>query len=82
MGANGYSFIVDNNGRVLYHPDLRPLDDGSQYSLRLKPKYSSVDITEVELPEIEVTASETEQDINTNLLLDVRGFEYLARNED
>lgn len=70
LGANGYSFIVDNNGRILYHPDLRPLDDGSQYSLRMKPKYSSVDVAEVELPEIE-TSSESEQDINTNLLLDV-----------
>ncbi|GIY65048.1 hypothetical protein CEXT_424721 [Caerostris extrusa] len=25
LGVNGYSFVVTNNGFVLYHPDLRPL---------------------------------------------------------
>ena len=25
LGVNGYSFIVNNNGHVLYHPDLRPM---------------------------------------------------------
>lgn len=25
LGVNGYSFIVNNNGHVLYHPNLRPL---------------------------------------------------------
>lgn len=53
LGVNGYSFIVDNNGRVLYHPDLRPLSDNGQYSTSLKHKYNSVDLTEVELPEID-----------------------------
>ncbi|XP_052864386.1 voltage-dependent calcium channel subunit alpha-2/delta-4 [Anopheles cruzii] len=53
LGVNGYSFIVDNNGRVLYHPDLRPMSDGDQYSATLKHRYNSVDLTEVELPEVD-----------------------------
>ncbi|XP_049277922.1 voltage-dependent calcium channel subunit alpha-2/delta-4 isoform X1 [Anopheles funestus] len=53
LGVNGYAFIVDNNGRVLCHPDLRPLSDNDQYSATLKHKYNSVDLTEVELPEVD-----------------------------
>jgi hypothetical protein len=51
LGANAYSFIVDNNGRILYHPDLRPLSDNGDYVASLKPKYHSIDLAEVELPE-------------------------------
>lgn len=67
LGVNGYSFIIDNNGRILYHPDLRPQTDGSQYSSTLKPKYNSVDLTEVELPEIDSNTNDR-HDGNSNML--------------
>merc|ERR1719216_809950 len=44
LGVNGYSFAVNNNGYVLYHPDLRPM-----FQEILKPNYNSVDLQEVEL---------------------------------
>ncbi|EDW51852.1 GM14254 [Drosophila sechellia] len=73
LGPNGYSFIVDNNGRVLYHPDLRPLGDANQYIDQLKPKYASVDITELELPETEFGNNNEPIEINKNLLNEMRG---------
>ncbi|XP_017839483.1 voltage-dependent calcium channel subunit alpha-2/delta-3 isoform X1 [Drosophila busckii] len=45
LGANGYAFIVTNNGYVLFHPDFRPIFQG----YILKPAYNSVDMIEVEL---------------------------------
>lgn len=78
LGVNGYSFIIDNNGRILYHPDLRPHSDGSQYSTTLKPKYNSIDLTEVELPEVDPSSNE-KLDENTNMLLDVRKT-FLRKN--
>ncbi|XP_072758498.1 voltage-dependent calcium channel subunit stolid isoform X2 [Anoplolepis gracilipes] len=63
LGVNGYSFIVDNNGRVLYHPDLRPL-----YEETLKPTYISVDLSEVELAEYDGPSTP----LNNSLLLDLR----------
>uniref|UniRef100_A0A1I8NBR2 VWFA domain-containing protein n=2 Tax=Musca domestica TaxID=7370 RepID=A0A1I8NBR2_MUSDO len=72
LGPNGYSFIVDNNGRVLYHPDLRPMSDGNQYIDQLRPRYTSVDITELELPETEIGNDHEIVEMNKNLLYDMR----------
>ncbi|KAL7039794.1 hypothetical protein ACKWTF_000119 [Chironomus riparius] len=78
LGPNGYSFIVDNNGRLLYHPDLRPMSDNSEYMSILKPKYHSIDLTEVEVPEIELSANgnpgntHDRMDENTQALHDMR----------
>ncbi|XP_024938737.1 voltage-dependent calcium channel subunit alpha-2/delta-4 isoform X2 [Cephus cinctus] len=68
LGVNGYSFIVDNNGRVLYHPDLRPLPGNANYEETLKPRYMSVDLSEVELAEYDGPA----HPFNNSLLLDLR----------
>ncbi|XP_033343040.1 voltage-dependent calcium channel subunit stolid isoform X2 [Megalopta genalis] len=68
LGVNGYSFIVDNNGRVLYHPDLRPLPSNVDYEETLKPAYVSVDLSEVELAEYDGPS----HPLNNSLLLDLR----------
>ncbi|XP_045481988.1 voltage-dependent calcium channel subunit alpha-2/delta-3 isoform X2 [Harmonia axyridis] len=67
LGVNGYSFMVNNNGHVLYHPDLRPLLNNDLYQDTLKPQYVSVDLTEVELVENESGPRE-----NHSVLLDLR----------
>ncbi|XP_011859879.1 PREDICTED: voltage-dependent calcium channel subunit alpha-2/delta-3-like, partial [Vollenhovia emeryi] len=68
LGVNGYSFIVDNNGRVLYHPDLRLLPGNTEYDETLKPSYISVDLSEVELAEYDGPSAPP----NNSLLLDLR----------
>ncbi|XP_076167136.1 voltage-dependent calcium channel subunit stolid isoform X2 [Ptiloglossa arizonensis] len=68
LGVNGYSFIVDNNGRVLYHPDLRPLPGNADYEETLKPMYVGVDLSEVELAEYDGPL----HPLNNSLLLDLR----------
>ncbi|XP_050524029.1 voltage-dependent calcium channel subunit alpha-2/delta-3 isoform X2 [Daktulosphaira vitifoliae] len=59
LGANGYSFILDNNGHVLYHPDFRPTQSDS-----IRPQYKTVDLSEIELPEADNN--------NNTLLLELR----------
>ncbi|XP_050004471.1 voltage-dependent calcium channel subunit alpha-2/delta-4 isoform X1 [Alexandromys fortis] len=47
LGVHGYAFLNTNNGYILFHPDLRPLyRDGK--TVRPKPNYNSVDLSEVE----------------------------------
>ncbi|XP_049864524.1 voltage-dependent calcium channel subunit alpha-2/delta-3 isoform X3 [Schistocerca gregaria] len=69
LGVNGYSFIINNNGHILYHPDLRPLikNGNGQFQETLKPNYNSVDLTEVELVDSDGGPRE-----NNTLLLDLR----------
>lgn len=43
LGVNGYSFIINNNGYMMLHPELRIADDGS-----LKDNYNTIDFTEIE----------------------------------
>ncbi|KAK0164848.1 hypothetical protein PV328_003419 [Microctonus aethiopoides] len=68
LGVNGYSFIVNNNGRVLYHHDLRPLPASPNYENSLHPRYTNVDLAEVELAEFDGPGYPP----NNSLLLDLR----------
>ncbi|XP_050729926.1 voltage-dependent calcium channel subunit alpha-2/delta-3-like isoform X3 [Eriocheir sinensis] len=55
LGVNGYSFMVNSNGYVLYHPDLRPVhqESNAEFQDILKPNYNSVDFAEVELTDFD-----------------------------
>ncbi|VVC42026.1 Hypothetical protein CINCED_3A004436 [Cinara cedri] len=44
IGVNGYAFVVTNNGYVLFHPQLRPVEKSI-----LKENYNSIDLTELEM---------------------------------
>ncbi|KAK9497931.1 hypothetical protein O3M35_003829 [Rhynocoris fuscipes] len=68
LGVNGYAFIVNNNGHILFHPDLRPLVSKNLFIDTMKPIYNSVDLTSVELLDSDLNPRE----INNSLLNDLR----------
>ncbi|KAF2364718.1 Voltage-dependent calcium channel alpha-2/delta subunit conserved region [Trinorchestia longiramus] len=74
LGVNGYSFIVNQNGHVLYHPDLRPVHEESNAEFQdiLKPNYNSVDFTEVELPAANGDLEVDEPRYNHSTLMGIR----------
>lgn len=53
LGAHGYAFLINNNGYILAHPDLRPLFKDEKKRLKPKPNYNSIDLSEVEWEDTE-----------------------------
>ncbi|CAH1783644.1 unnamed protein product [Owenia fusiformis] len=45
LGVNGYVFAITHNGYVMIHPNYKPLDHFGE----TRPKYTSVDLQDVEL---------------------------------
>ncbi|GFO15487.1 voltage-dependent calcium channel subunit alpha-2/delta-3, partial [Plakobranchus ocellatus] len=54
LGVNGYAFAITNHGNILFHPDYSPFYSegsyGARQQLKVRPKYNSVELSEVELP--------------------------------
>ena len=54
LGPNGYAIMLNNNGLVMHHPDLRSIlepfstDPNESIKRILKPLFSSLDFTQVE----------------------------------
>ncbi|VDK83237.1 unnamed protein product [Litomosoides sigmodontis] len=48
FGSRSYAFMLDNNGYVMFHPQMRPLDPETK---QMKLNYNNVDILELEVPQ-------------------------------
>ncbi|KAM3726496.1 Voltage-dependent calcium channel [Dirofilaria immitis] len=48
FGSRSYAFMLDNNGYVMFHPQLRPLDPETK---QMKLNYNNIDILELEVPQ-------------------------------
>lgn len=77
LGVNGYSFMVNKNGYVLYHPDLRPVHEeaNAEFQDILKPNYNSVDFAEVEL----IDHDSGPRSNNSDLLELTKGRDYSTK---
>ncbi|KAF7492014.1 Voltage-dependent calcium channel subunit alpha-2/delta-3 [Sarcoptes scabiei] len=76
LGVNGYSFMINNNGYLLNHPDLRPTFEGF-----LKPFYHSVDMSEVELANNTLGPRQIDSDIDSirsNMINRTHGWKKVA----
>ncbi|VIO86506.1 Uncharacterized protein BM_BM2861 [Brugia malayi] len=48
FGSQSYGFMLDNNGYVMFHPQMRPLDPETK---QMKLNYNNIDILELEVPQ-------------------------------
>uniref|UniRef100_A0A2C9KX70 Voltage-dependent calcium channel alpha-2/delta subunit conserved region domain-containing protein n=1 Tax=Biomphalaria glabrata TaxID=6526 RepID=A0A2C9KX70_BIOGL len=82
LGVNGYAFAITNHGYVLFHPDYRPFykekGSGPQQTLKVRPKYNSVELSEVELPNFWGTAWNRDHPLRRYLLTSKSGGENMT----
>ncbi|XP_022687695.1 voltage-dependent calcium channel subunit alpha-2/delta-3-like isoform X1 [Varroa jacobsoni] len=72
LGVNAYPLILNKNGHLISHPDLRPM-----FQDFVKPFHSNVDLLEVELLDSQLSArdfSQTFKDLRKNMIDGRRGW--------
>ncbi|KAK0398080.1 hypothetical protein QR680_002419 [Steinernema hermaphroditum] len=48
IGSRSYFFMLDKNGHVMFHPQLKPIDRNTK---QVKPNYNNMDFLELEVPQ-------------------------------